>query len=38
VYVALTKLQGDAFVTLDAKLAKGLKGVVEAATVDALQT
>ena len=35
-YVALTQLQGDALVTLDAKLAKQLKGVVEVATFDEL--
>jgi len=35
-YLALTQLQGDAFVTLDKKLARAAKGVVETATVDAL--
>ena len=35
-YVALTKLQGDAFVTLDEKLARQLEGVVPMATFDAL--
>jgi len=36
-YVALTKLQGDAFVTLDEKLARQLEGVVPTATFDALE-
>ena len=36
-YVALTKLQGDAFVTLDKRLARSLRGVVETAPVAALQ-
>jgi predicted nucleic acid-binding protein len=35
-YVALTQLQADAFVTLDAKLARRVKGIVETATVEAL--
>jgi predicted nucleic acid-binding protein len=35
-YVALTRLQADAFVTSDKKLARRLRGVVETATVDAL--
>jgi indolepyruvate ferredoxin oxidoreductase alpha subunit len=35
-YVALTKLQGDAFVTLDTALAKSLRGVVETARFNAL--
>ena len=35
-YVALTQLQGDAFITLDAELARNLEGVVETATLDAL--
>jgi predicted nucleic acid-binding protein len=35
-YVALTQLQADALVTLDAKLARRLKGVVETASIDAL--
>jgi predicted nucleic acid-binding protein len=35
-YVALTQLQADAFVTLDAELARSLKGIVETATLDAL--
>jgi predicted nucleic acid-binding protein len=37
-YVALTLLQADAFVTLDAKLARKVKGVVQTATVDALRS
>ena len=37
-YVALTKLQGDALVTLDEELARKLEGVVPTATVDALLT
>jgi indolepyruvate ferredoxin oxidoreductase alpha subunit len=35
-YVALTVLQGDALVTLDATLAKSLRGVVETARFSAL--
>jgi predicted nucleic acid-binding protein len=35
-YVALAQLQADAFVTLDAKLARRVKGIVETATVEAL--
>ena len=35
-YVALTLLQADAFVTLDAKLARSLDGVVATASIDAL--
>jgi predicted nucleic acid-binding protein len=37
-YVALTKLQADAFVTLDANLARQVEGIVPTATVEALQT
>ena len=37
-YLALTKLQADAFVTLDAELARGAEGVVPTATFDALRT
>ena|ERR1700693_5073342 len=37
-YVALTQLQADAFVTLDAKLARRVKGIVPTATIDALPT
>jgi predicted nucleic acid-binding protein len=36
-YVALTKLQADAFVTLDEELARRVEGVVPTATIDALQ-
>ena len=35
-YVALTKLQADAFVTSDAALARAVSGLVETATVDSL--
>ena len=35
-YVALTKLQADAFVTSDSELARAVSGIVETATVDAL--
>lgn len=37
-YIALTQLQADAFVTLDAELARGLEGVVTTATVEALRS
>jgi predicted nucleic acid-binding protein len=37
-YVALTQLQGDAFVTLDADLARRVEGIVPTATVEALRT
>jgi predicted nucleic acid-binding protein len=37
-YVALTQLQADAFVTLDAKLARSVEGVVTTASIDALRT
>ena len=36
-HVALTQLQADAFVTLDAGLARTLKGVVRTAPIDALR-
>ena len=36
-YVALTQLQADAFVTLDADLARAVKGIVATATIDALR-
>jgi hypothetical protein len=36
-YLALTKLQADAYVTLDADLARQLDGVVPTATIDALR-
>jgi predicted nucleic acid-binding protein len=35
-YVALTLLQADAFVTLDAKLARSVEGIVATASIDAL--
>jgi len=35
-YVALTQLQADAFVTLNAELARSVEGIVETATIDAL--
>ena len=35
-YVALTKLQADAFVTLDAELARSVDGIVATASIDAL--
>jgi len=36
-YVALTQLQGDALVTLDAELARGLEGIVPTVPIDALR-
>jgi hypothetical protein len=36
-YVALTQLQADAFVTLDAELARTVEGVVATASIDALR-
>jgi predicted nucleic acid-binding protein len=36
-YIALTQLQADAFVTLDAKLARRVKDVVPTATIDELR-
>jgi len=36
-YVALTQLQADAFVTLDADLARSVAGIVETASIDALR-
>jgi predicted nucleic acid-binding protein len=36
-YVALTQLQADAFVTLDAELARSVEGLVETASIDALR-
>jgi predicted nucleic acid-binding protein len=36
-YVALTQLQADAFVTMDPKLARSVKGIVEIASIDALR-
>ena len=35
-YVALTQLQADAFVTLDADLARSVKGFVATASIDVL--
>jgi predicted nucleic acid-binding protein len=35
-FLALTQLQADAFVTLDADLARKVEGVVETATIEAL--
>ena len=37
-FVALTQLQADIFVTSDRDLARSVAGIVETATVDALQT
>jgi predicted nucleic acid-binding protein len=37
-YVALTRLQADAFVTLDAELARRVEGIVPTATIEALRT
>jgi predicted nucleic acid-binding protein len=37
-YVALTQLQADAFVTMDAELARSVEGIVPTATIEALQT
>ena len=36
-YIALTQLQADAFVTLNAGLARSVEGVVETAPIDALR-
>jgi predicted nucleic acid-binding protein len=36
-YVALTQLQADAFITLDAELARRVEGIVEVASIDALR-
>jgi predicted nucleic acid-binding protein len=36
-YVALTQLQADAFITLDAQLARSVEGIVETASIDALR-
>jgi predicted nucleic acid-binding protein len=36
-YVAVAKLQADAFVTLDAELARAIEGVVKLAPFEALQ-
>jgi predicted nucleic acid-binding protein len=37
-YVALTRLQADALVTLDAELARRVEGIVPTATIEALQS
>ncbi|MFN2467194.1 MAG: type II toxin-antitoxin system VapC family toxin [Gaiellaceae bacterium] len=37
-YVALTQLQADAFVTLDAELARRVEGIVPTATIEALRS
>jgi predicted nucleic acid-binding protein len=36
-YVALTQLQADAFITLNVKLARSVRGVVPVASIDALR-
>jgi predicted nucleic acid-binding protein len=36
-YIALTQLQADAFVTLDAELARCVDGIVATASIDALR-
>lgn len=36
-YIALTQLQGDAFVTLDVELARSVEGLVATASIDALR-
>ncbi len=36
-YIALTQLQADAFITLDAELARSVGGLVATASVDALR-
>jgi predicted nucleic acid-binding protein len=36
-YVALTQLQGDAFITFDADLARKVAGVVKTASIDVLR-
>ena len=36
-YIALTQLQADAFVTLDADLARRVEGIVATATIEALR-
>jgi predicted nucleic acid-binding protein len=37
-YVALTRLQADALVTLDAELARRVEGIVPTATIEALES
>jgi len=36
-YIALTQLQGDAFVTRDAELARRVEGIITVATIDDLR-
>jgi predicted nucleic acid-binding protein len=36
-YVALTQLQADAFITLDAELARSVEGIIPTASIDALR-
>jgi predicted nucleic acid-binding protein len=36
-YIALTQLQADAFITMDAKLARSVKKLVEIAPIDVLR-
>jgi predicted nucleic acid-binding protein len=36
-YIALTQLQADAFITMDAKLARAVKNLVEIAPIDVLR-
>ncbi len=36
-YIALTQLQADAFITLDADLARSVEGIVATASIDALR-
>jgi predicted nucleic acid-binding protein len=36
-YIALTQLQADAFVTMDAELARSVEGIVATASIDALR-
>jgi predicted nucleic acid-binding protein len=36
-YIALTQLQADALVTLNAELARGVEGIVMTASIDALR-
>ncbi|HEX2089006.1 MAG TPA: hypothetical protein VHI54_03595 [Actinomycetota bacterium] len=36
-YISLTKLQADAFITLDEELARSVEGIVATASIDALR-
>ena len=36
-YLSLTQLQADAFVTMDAELARSVEGIVATASIDALR-